>query len=212
MDDNTKTITRLHMEQAKKALEAHHIKTFLTATKEEAAALANAMIQDGSKVSDGGSMTLHEIGLDEELRTRNVTYISHNDPTLSKEENDAEARAAFSADTFVCSSNAITMDGAIVNVDGRGNRVAAIIYGPKQVIILAGSNKIVKDEEAAKERIRQIAAPANCVRLQRATPCVKLGTCQDCASKDRICCAYVKYEYDNYDRIRVILIEEEFGY
>lgn len=205
-------ITRLHMEQAKKALEAHQIRTYLVKDAKEACKLANSLIADDTKVSDGGSMTMAEIGLDELLRQRKVTYISHNDPTLSKEENDAEARAAINADTFICSSNAITMDGAIVNMDGRGNRVAAMIYGPKQVIILAGSNKLVADEAAAKERIQTIAAPANCVRLNRATPCVKLGTCQDCQSKDRICCAYVSIRYDNYDRLRVILMEEEAGY
>lgn len=212
MDKNTSSLTRLHMETAKQALEAHHIKTYLVKDKVEACELANSLIADGSKVSDGGSMTLSEIGLDQMLKERNVTFISHNDPTLSREDSEAEARAAFGADTFLCSSNAITMDGQIINVDGRGNRVAALIYGPKQVIIIAGSNKVVKDEEAAKERIRLIAAPANSIRLQRQTPCAKVGTCQDCVSKDRICCAYVKYNFDNYDRIRVILMEEEAGY
>lgn len=212
MDEHTKTIIRLHMQQAKKALEAHHIKTYLVKDAKEARELASSMIQDKEKVSDGGSMTLSEIGLSQLLKTRDVIYLSHNDGSLSREENEKEAHDAFFADTFICSSNAVTMDGLLINVDGHGNRVAAMIYGPKQVIVIAGSNKLVKNEKEAKKRIQNIAAPANCVRLHRQTPCVKAGTCQDCASKDRICNFYVKTEYDMYDRIRVILMEEEAGY
>lgn len=212
MDEHTQKIIRLHMQQAKKALEAHHIKTYLVKDAKEARELASSLIQDQEKVSDGGSMTLSEIGLSQLLKTRNVTYLSHNDGSLSKEENEKEAHDAFFADTFICSSNAVTMDGSLINVDGHGNRVAAMIYGPKQVIVIAGSNKLVKNEKEAKKRIQSIAAPANCVRLNRQTPCVKVGSCQDCASKERICNFYVKTEYDMYDRIRVILMEEEAGY
>ena len=204
MDENVKTIVRLHMEQAKKALEAHHIKTYLVKDKQEACALASSMIKDKEKVSDGGSMTISEIGLSQLLKSRDVAYISHNEP-LSKEESEKEAHAAFNADTFICSSNAVTMDG-------HGNRVAAMIYGPNQVIVIVGSNKLVKNEKQAKKRIQEVAAPANCVRLHRQTPCVKLGSCQDCESKDRICNFYVKIDHDMYDRIRVIIMEEEAGY
>ncbi|WP_416327294.1 lactate utilization protein [[Eubacterium] hominis] len=211
MDEHKKTILRLHMEQAKKALEEHHIKTFIVKDQKEACSLANSLIKDKEKVSDGGSMTLSEIGLSDMLKKRDITYISHNEP-LSKEESEQEAHDAFFADTFICSSNAVTMDGALINVDGHGNRVAAMIYGPNQVIVIIGSNKLVKNEEEAKKRIQSMAAPANCVRLKRATPCVKLGSCQDCHSKDRICNFYVKIEYDMYDRLRVILMEEEAGY
>lgn len=104
MDENVKTIVRLHMEQAKKALEAHHIKTYLVKDKQEACALASSMIKDKEKVSDGGSMTISEIGLSQLLKSRDVAYISHNEP-LSKEESEKEAHAAFNADTFICSSN-----------------------------------------------------------------------------------------------------------
>ena len=211
MDENVKTIVRLHMEQAKKALEAHHIKTYLVKDKHEACALASSMIKDKEKVSDGGSMTISEIGLSQLLKSRDVAYISHNEP-LSKEESEKEAHAAFNADTFICSSNAVTMDGALINVDGHGNRVAAMIYGPNQVIVIVGSNKLVKNEKQAEKRIQEVAAPANCVRLHRQTPCVKLGSCQDCESKDRICNFYVKIDHDMYDRIRVIIMEEEAGY
>ena len=131
---------------------------------------------------------------------------------MTREQSDAEARKAFSADTFIASTNAVTLQGELVNIDGHGNRVSAMIFGPKQVIIVAGYNKIVEDEEAAKKCIREIAAPANSVRLHKQTPCSKTGSCQDCYSKDRICSSYVKINYDKEDRIRVILIAEAYGY
>lgn len=212
MDLHGETILRKHLAQTKKALEEHYFQAFIVKDGKAACELASSMIQDHEKVSDGGSMTLTQIGLSQRLKTREITYLSHNDPTLSKAENEKEAHDAFCADTFICSCNAVTMDGSLINVDGRGNRVAAMIYGPKQVIVVVGSNKIVKDEEEAKNRIKQFAAPTNCVRLQRKTPCTSIGVCQDCNSLERICNFYVKIDRDLYDRIKVILIEETYGY
>ena len=195
MDANVKEIIKIKMEACKKALEKNGMKAYLVEDAQAARELVNAMIKDHETVCDGGTMTLQETGI--------LDMLNHR---------DAEARKAFSADTFIASTNAVTLQGELVNIDGHGNRVSAMIFGPKQVIIVAGYNKIVEDEEAAKKRIREIAAPANSVRLHKQTPCSKTGSCQDCYSKDRICSSYVKINYDKEDRIRVILIAEAYGY
>lgn len=212
MDANVKEIIKIKMEAYKKALEKNGMKAYLVEDAQAARELVNAMIKDHETVCDGGTMTLQETGILDMLNHRDLVFHSHSDPTMTREQSDAEARKAFSADTFIASTNAVTLQGELVNIDGHGNRVSAMIFGPKQVIIVAGYNKIVEDEEAAKKRIREIAAPANSVRLHKQTPCSKTGSCQDCYSKDRICSSYVKINYDKEDRIRVILIAEAYGY
>ena len=212
MDANVKEIIKIKMEACKKALEKNGMKAYLVEDAQAARELVNAMIKDHETVCEGGTMTLQETGILDMLNHRDLVFHSHSDPTMTREQSDAEARKAFSADTFIASTNAVTLQGELVNIDGHGNRVSAMIFGPKQVIIVAGYNKIVEDEEAAKKRIREIAAPANSVRLHKQTPCSKTGSCQDCYSKDRICSSYVKINYDKEDRIRVILIAEAYGY
>lgn len=212
MDANVKEIIKIKMEACKKALEKNGMKAYLVEDAQAARELVNAMIKDHETVCDGGTMTLQETGILDMLNHRDLVFHSHSDPTMTREQSDAEARKAFSADTFIASTNAVTLQGELVNIDGHGHRVSAMIFGPKQVIIVAGYNKIVEDEEAAKKRIREIAAPANSVRLHKQTPCSKTGSCQDCYSKDRICSSYVKINYDKEDRIRVILIAEAYGY
>lgn len=212
MDANVKEIIKIKMEACKKALEKNGMKAYLVEDAQAARELVNAMIKDHETVCDGGTMKLQETGILDMLNHRDLVFHSHSDPTMTREQSDAEARKAFSADTFIASTNAVTLQGELVNIDGHGNRVSAMIFGPKQVIIVAGYNKIVEDEEAAKKRIREIAAPANSVRLHKQTPCSKTGSCQDCYSKDRICSSYVKINYDKEDRIRVILIAEAYGY
>ena len=122
-------------------------------------------------------------------------------------------RKSFYADVYLTSTNALTLDGKLLNVDGNGNRVAAMIYGPKKVVVLTGINKLVKDEAAAIERIQMIAAPANCVRLNKDTPCTKVGNCVDCLNPKRICASHVKIDRSQTkDRIHVILMMKEAGY
>ena len=157
-------------------------------------------------------MTLKETGILTMLKQRDIVFQSHNEPGLSRAQSDEEARKAFSADVFLASANAITWNGEIINVDGHGNRVSAMIFGPKKVILVVGVNKLVEDEAAAIRRIRTIAAPANSVRLHKETPCAHIGACQDCHSADRICSSYVKLNYDKENRIHVILSLELFGY
>lgn len=209
--EHTNKIRRLHLEACAKELRNHHIKTDVFETMEEVKAFLNEQIEDGAHVGDGGSMTLKYSGIIDMLNQRDIDYITHNQ-VLDRETAEAKNRRVFSADYFLTSANAITMNGEIINVDGHGNRVAAMIFGPKKVFIVAGYNKIVKDEEAAKTRIQTIAAPINCVRLNRNTPCVIKGSCQDCRSNERICAAYVKINFDREDRLHVLLVNEEHGY
>ncbi len=157
MDANVKEIIKIKMEACKKALEKNGMKAYLVEDAQAARELVNAMIKDHETVCDGGTMTLQETGILDMLNHRDLVFHSHSDPTMTREQSDAEARKAFSADTFIASTNAVTLQGELVNIDGHGNRVSAMIFGPKQVIIVAGYNKIVEDEEAAKKRIREIA-------------------------------------------------------
>lgn len=212
MDNHVMELMETRMNLCKKALEANGMKAYLAQNAEEAITLVNGMIKDGEQVCDGGTMTLQETGILSSLQQRNIKFHTHADTTMSREESDAEARLAFYADTFITSSNAITLQGELVNIDGHGNRVSAMIFGPKQVLVVVGYNKIVSDEAEAIHRIQTIAAPANCVRLGKQTPCRMVGECKNCHSKDRICSSYVKINYDKEDRIRVILVKENLGY
>lgn len=209
--EHTNKIRRIQLETCAKELRNHHIKADVFETIDEVKAFINEQIEDGAHVGDGGSMTLKYSGIIEMLEARNIDYITHNQ-ALDKKSAEAKNRRNFYADYFLTSANAITMNGEIINVDGHGNRVAAMIFGPKKVFIVAGYNKIVADEEAAKVRIQSIAAPINCVRLQRNTPCTIKGSCQDCRSNERICAAYVKINFDREDRLHVLLVNENLGY
>lgn len=208
----TETVLRLHLQNCKTALEQNGFHVDVVETQEELLRLVDHYVKDGDLVCDGGSMTLQESGVIEHLGKRNIQFTSHNDPSLSRKQSDEEARKAFYADVFFASANAITEQGEIINVDGHGNRVSAMIFGPKKVILVAGWNKIVKDEEAAHKRIKDIAAPANCVRLHKETPCVHTGSCMNCHCKDRICSSYVKLNYDKEQRIHIILVKQAYGF
>lgn len=212
MDQNIEKIQAIHCERCKKALTERGFHAYIVKDAAEIQALVHDLVKDGDLVCDGGSMTLKECGVLAMLEKRNVIFQSHNDPNLSREKSDEEARKAFSADVFLASANAITENGEIINVDGHGNRVSAMIFGPKKVILVVGVNKLVEDEAAAIRRIHHVAAPMNSVRLHKDTPCAHVGSCQDCRSKDRICSSYVKLNYDKEDRIHVILSLQPFGY
>lgn len=166
----------------------------------------------GSSVGWGGSATLKETGLLDALKQGDYRAI---DRTLAKtpEEQKAAAAEIFSADCFLMSTNAITLDGELVNIDGRGNRVSYLCYGPEKVIILAGMNKVVSDVESGVKRVRDIASPPNTVRLNKNTPCAVTGRCGDCLSPDCICSQVVVTRRSGIkDRIQVILIGEELGF
>ncbi len=211
MNVNKAKYLDLMLERCKKGLEKNRMKVTICENIEEVKTLLFNMIEEGSVVSDGGSMTLLDEGIIDHLKQKKITYDSHNH-SRSLEEKQIVMRRAFSADYFLTSSNAITMNGELINVDGNGNRVAAMIFGPKHVIVVAGYNKIVEDEQAAITRIKTIAAPVNCIRLNMNTPCSHTGVCGNCFSDDRICCSYVKIDYDRARRIHVILVKEDLGY
>ena len=201
----------LMFERCKKNLEKRLMQVTICENCEEVKTLLYDMIEEGSIVSDGGSMTLLDEGIIEKLQSKKITYDSHNH-ARSLEAKQEVMRRAFHADYFLTSSNAITMNGELINIDGNGNRVAAMIFGPKKVIVVAGYNKLVEDEQAAITRIKTLAAPANCIRLNTNTPCKVTGVCGDCLSSDRICCSYVKIDFDRNRRFHVILVKQDLGY
>jgi len=173
-----------------------------------------AMIPAGATVSRCGSMSLVEMGLWEALGKKpGVQVIDPYAPGLSPEESAARRDQGLLADFMITSSNALTMDGKIVNLDGLGNRVAAMCYGPKKVILVVGLNKVAPDLDAALARVKHHAAPINAIRLSRDTPCAETGLCQDCKSPQRICNMWCIIEGQMLlNRIHVKLVGEDLGY
>jgi hypothetical protein len=173
-----------------------------------------AMIPAGATVSRGGSMSLVEMGLWEELAQRpGVTVIDPFTPGLAPAEAYARLRQGLLADYMIASANALTMDGRLVNLDATGNRVAAMCFGPEKVILAVGLNKVAPDLDSALARVKHHAAPINAIRLNRATPCAETGLCVDCSSPDRICYMWSIIEGHRFEnRIHVILVGEDLGY
>lgn len=207
--ENLMLLIRKTIENLKKnKMDAYYVET-----KEDALKKAAEFIKDGDTVSVGGSMTLFETGIIDYLRCGRFNFLDRYKEGLTKEEIEKIYRDSFFADAYFVSTNAITEEGELYNVDGRGNRVSAMIFGPKSVIVIAGYNKIVSNREAAIERVRKIAAPANAARLSCATPCAKVGECMDCRSDARICCSYVFLgQQREKGRIKVIIVGEPLGY
>lgn len=194
-------------EMAKRNIEGYYV-----CSKEEAVNKALSFLTEGMTISWGGSMTLSQIGLFDALQEK-ACYNLLDRTKVPPEEIPDLYRKAFFADTYFMSSNAITQQGELINIDGTGNRVASLIYGPKQVIIIAGINKIVKDEAAAIERIHNVAAPINALRLHKNTPCAHTGKCHNCLSPDCICMhTVITRNSVTKGRIKVILVNENLGY
>lgn len=159
-------------------------------TAKEAEVHINAQIHQGMKVAFGGSATSRALNIRPYVLEVGAHLIDHATPGLTDEQKLEVLRSELTSDLFISSSNAITSSGHLVNVDGNGNRVAAMIFGPKKVIVIAGINKIVHSEEEAFRRIEHVAAPLNMKRLERKTPCVEDLTCHECSSPERGCRAY----------------------
>lgn len=181
---------------------------------DRAAALEKAMdlIAIGSTVAWGGSVTLGEIGIFDALKDSELELIDRASATTPRERKEIYAKTVC-ADYYLTSSNAITLDGELINIDGTGNRVACIVTGPDNVIIIAGMNKIVTDVDAGISRVRNFAAPPNVQKLGVKTPCAVTGKCEDCLSPDCICCQILitrKSKFPN--RLKVILVGEELGF
>ncbi len=184
-------------------------------TKEDVIPKVLEYLKDGDTVSCGGSTTLFETGIIEYLRNGKYNYLDRYGPSIPAEKMDELFTKALAADTYFSSSNAITEQGELFNIDGRGNRVAALLYGPKSVIVIAGYNKIVADAKAAFARVKETAAPANARRLGYKIPCATTGKCMDCNSPEKFCCLFTLIGYQlpiRKDRIKVIIVGEELGY
>lgn len=167
-----------------------------------------------ASATPGGSMTVARGGVYEVLKNwPGIEFINPYEPGITFEENMARRRRGLVSDLMVASSNAVLRDGRLLNLDGSGNRVAALHFGPRKVVLFVGRNKIAEDVESARQRIKEFAAPANCVRLSRKTPCVKTGSCMDCASPERICSVWTLTERSwPQGRIHVLLINEDLGF
>lgn len=195
-----------------KNLSKRQIEGYYCKDKESAVKKALELIPKEASVSWGGSMTLTETGLMDAIKNGKYKLIDRDAATNLEEQRKIYGEICMS-DVFLMSTNAITLDGELINIDGRGNRVAFLCYGPQNVVILAGMNKIVTDVESGLKRVRDIASPPNTVRLNKKTPCAITGKCEDCYSPDCICGQIVVTRRSGVpNRIKIILIGEELGY
>ena len=192
-----------------KGLASRRMTGYYAPDKESALQQALSLIPAGSSVTMGGCMSAHEIGLVEALKTGNYNFIDRD----KMEDKRAAMLAAYDADFFLTSANAMTEDGEMVNIDGNANRVSAIAQGPKKVLFIVGMNKICPDLDSAMKRARNVAAPVNAQRFGLNTPCAKTGACMNCKSPDTICCQFLITRVSRHeDRIHVILVNDALGF
>ena len=195
-----------------KGLESRNMKGYYAADKEEALKIALELIPEQSSISMGGAMSAREIGLVDAVKNGNYNFIEREGLT-DEASKRAATLAAYDADYFLASANAMTEDGVIVNIDGNSNRVSMIAHGPKHVIFIVGMNKICDDVDGAMKRARNVAAPINAQRFGLSTPCAKTGSCMNCKSPDTICCQFLITRYSRHnDRIHVILVNDTLGF
>lgn len=205
-------------------LRRNKMEPYFCETKEEACEVVKTLIKKGDVISSGGSQTLKETGVYDIITSSEYNYLDRTIPGLTKEQIEEVYQKTFSADAYFTSTNALTENGELYNVDGNSNRVSAILYGPKSVIVVCGINKLVKNIEEAVVRVKTIAAPKNTIRLNCDTYCAKTGKCvslgnedselcEGCHSDGRVCCNYVVCAQQRHiNRIKVIIIGEEYGY
>lgn len=205
-------------------LRRNKMQPFYCDTKEEACALVRTLIHEGDTVSCGGSVTLKETGVYDIITSGTYNFLDRSAEGITPDEVEEIYRKTFCADAFFTSANAVTENGELYNVDGNSNRVAAILYGPKSVVVVCGVNKLVKNIDEAIRRVKTVAAPQNTIRLHIETPCGKTGECvslkkdnadfcDGCHGEGRICCNYVVCAQQRHvNRIKVIIIGEEYGY
>lgn len=212
MDANRAKRNEMLAKRVIKGLESRNMKGYYAISKEEALRKALEIVTDGSCVAWGGSMSIQEIGLKEAVYAGNYKILDR-DTSKTPEEKRKTELAIFDSDYFLTSSNAITEDGILVNIDGAANRVAAITFGPRNVLMIVGMNKVVKTVEDAMSRARNEAAPINAQRFDIDTPCKKSGACFNCKSEDCICCQIVVTRFSKLkNRIKVILVDEALGF
>ena len=213
MDKNVLWVNEQRILRTIKALEKNNMNGYMVASNVDLISKIEELISPKSKVSGGGSMTLFETGVIDHLKSGRYEFLDRYKEGLTQDEIKEIFRQSFLSDAYVTSTNAITENGEIYNVDGNGNRVAAMLYGPDKVIIVAGVNKIVPNVEEAIIRTKEYASPINAKRLNKETPCTKIGRCVECNSDNRICNEYtlIKRQIDK-NRIHVIFLNDNLGY
>ena len=192
-----------------KGLKLRKMNGYYAANREEALKIALELIPEGSEVNMGGCMTAHQIGLFDAMKNGPYNFVDRDDT----DDRRAAMIAAFNADVFLASANAITEDGIMVNIDGSANRIAALAFGPRKLVHIVGMNKVCADVHDAIKRARNVAAPINAQRFGLSTPCSKTGACGDCKSEDCICCQMLitRFAMDP-NRVHVILVNEDLGF
>lgn len=213
MDKNLNWVLEKRIERTIESLEKNNMHGYLVNSTQELINKIKDIVEENSLVACGGSQTLFEAGVIEHLRSNRYEFLDRYKQGLAPNDLKDIYRKSFFADAYFTSTNAITENGELYNVDGNGNRVAAMLYGPDKVIVVCGINKIVKDVKEAIKRNELFSAPANAKRLDTKTPCNSTGYCMDCNSSDRICCEYTLIKKQRVkNRIHVILINEHLGY
>ena len=209
MDANIIKRNELLAQKTIAGLKSRNMEGYYAANKEEALKIALGLIPEGSSISMGGGMSVHEIGLSEALKNGNYNFIDRD----AYEDKRQAMLMAYDADYYLASCNAMTDDGILVNIDGNSNRVSAIAQGPKHVIFIVGMNKVCNDIDSAMKRARNVAAPINAQRFGLDTPCSKKGTCFNCKSSDTICCQILITRFSRHEgRISVILVNDNLGF
>ena len=208
---------KIRLNDVKKSLEGNNFEVFLAETTTEALRIFfdDIVTPTGAKTfSWGGTLTMRATGVHEELlKDRSKTVLNPDDPEMSPDQRLERRRESLLVDMYLMGCNALVDTGQLVNLDAIGNRVGALMFGPKYVVVFVGRNKIVSSLDGAMERIKEYVAPANCLRLDKKTPCAKTGLCEDCASPDRICNYWAITEKSfPKGRIKVILINQDLGF
>jgi L-lactate utilization protein LutB len=205
--------TAQRVERTVTALQANGFEAAYASTRTDAVTKVLNRVPKDALIGIGGSITVRELGLLDALRRRGHWVAEHWARDLTPDERMAFRRQQLTSDVFLTSSNAITEAGQLVNIDGVGNRVAAMIFGPKKVIVVAGVNKIVTDLEDALDRVHNVASPLNAKRLTRKTPCAVTGQCTDCQSPDRICnVTTILHRKPALTDVTVLLVGDDLGY
>lgn len=201
------------LEKVAEALRKRGFKAVCCATGAEARDYVMKEAETARSVGFGGSVTVKSLGLVESMAAAGKEILRHGDPTLTPERKAEVMRRELTCDLFLLSANALTLDGRLVNIDGNGNRVAAITWGPKHVVFVIGMNKVAQTVEAALARARSTAAPINAQRFEIKTPCQADGCCHNCNSPDSIC-SYVHFLRNSRQQGRhiVVLVGEDLGY
>ncbi len=192
-------------------LKRRHFDAYYCQTGEEARELVLSLIPEGDVIGWGGSVTVASLGILDAVKKTNP--VIDRDAAKTPEERMELMRKALLSDTFLMSANAISEDGQLFNIDGNGNRIAALVFGPKSVIVVAGMNKVVKTVEDAESRVRSIAAPINAQRFDLNTPCSVSGSCADCLSPSSICASMLRTRISKpAGKIKVVLVGESLGF